>query len=29
LLLDEDDWRGFYRGFGPSFLNMYVSRLTK
>ena len=27
LLLDEDGWRGFYRGFGPSFLNMFVSRL--
>jgi hypothetical protein len=22
LLLDEDGWRGFYRGFGPRFLNM-------
>ena len=22
LLLDEDAWRGFYRGFGPRFLNM-------
>ena len=27
LLLDEDGWRGFYRGFGPSFLNMFVSLL--
>jgi hypothetical protein len=27
LLLDEDGWRGFYRGFGPSFLNMFVCRL--
>jgi hypothetical protein len=24
LLLDEDGWRGFYRGFGPRFLNMSV-----
>jgi hypothetical protein len=22
MLLDEDGWRGFYRGFGPRFLNM-------
>jgi hypothetical protein len=22
LLLDKDGWRGFYRGFGPRFLNM-------
>lgn len=22
LLLEEDGWRGFYRGFGPRFLNM-------
>lgn len=29
LLLDKDGWRGFYRGFRPSFLNMSVSRLTK
>lgn len=21
-LLEEDGWRGFYRGFGPRFLNM-------
>jgi solute carrier family 25, member 44 len=29
LLLDEDGWMGFSRGFGPSFVNMFVSRLTK
>lgn len=22
LLLEEDGWAGFYRGFGPRFLNM-------
>lgn len=27
-LLKEDGWRGFYRGFGPRFLNMSLYGTT-
>ena len=27
-LLQEDGWRGFYRGFGPRFLNMSLYGTT-